>query len=148
MNELAKALKALSEETRLQIAALLIWQGELCVCDVEGVLGITQSKASRHLRYLLNAGLVKNRRAGVWMHYYIPKDLPPPQKQIVAMLKLLPVVRPAFKLFPIVLREMGLEVHIEPLNPDEEPGCTTCMKDHPELYKVIYTRKPTDGRAG
>ncbi|MFC1610436.1 ArsR/SmtB family transcription factor [Myxococcota bacterium] len=84
---MAKALKALSEETRLQIAALLIWQKELCVCDVEGVLGITQSKASRHLRYLLNAGLLKNRRAGVWMHYYIPKDLPPPQKQIVAMLR-------------------------------------------------------------
>ena len=37
--------------------------------------------------------------------------------------------------------EMGFEVHIEPLNPDQEPGCTTCMKDHPELYKTIYTRK-------
>ncbi len=87
MDALAQVLKALSEETRLQITALLIWQGELCVCDVVGALGITQSKASRHLRYLLNAGLVKNRRAGAWMHYYIPKQLPPVQKQVLAMLR-------------------------------------------------------------
>ncbi|MFC1610083.1 ArsR/SmtB family transcription factor [Myxococcota bacterium] len=87
MDTIAPVLKALSEETRLQITALLIWQGELCVCDVEGVLGVSQSKASRHLRYLLNAGLVKNRRAGLWMHYYIPKELPSPQKQVMAMLR-------------------------------------------------------------
>ena len=38
-------------------------------------------------------------------------------------------------------REMGFEVRIEPLNPAEEPGCITCMRDHPELYRTIYTRK-------
>jgi hypothetical protein len=37
--------------------------------------------------------------------------------------------------------EMGFEVHIEAFNPDEEPGCITCMKERPELYKTIYTRK-------
>ncbi len=37
--------------------------------------------------------------------------------------------------------EMGLEVHIEPFHPDEEPGCTACMKANPELYKTIYTRR-------
>ena len=36
-----------------------------------GVLGITQSKASRHLRYLFNAGLVTDRREGLWMYYRI-----------------------------------------------------------------------------
>jgi ArsR family transcriptional regulator, arsenate/arsenite/antimonite-responsive transcriptional repressor len=44
---------------------------ELCVCDIMGVLGITQSKASRHLRYLFNAGLVTDRREGLWMYYRI-----------------------------------------------------------------------------
>jgi ArsR family transcriptional regulator len=42
---------------------------ELCVCDIMRALGITQSKASRHLRYLFNVGLVSDRREGVWMNY-------------------------------------------------------------------------------
>ncbi len=75
MHDLANLFKALSDETRLEILALLLVGGELCVCDVEGTLGITQSKASRHLRYLLHAGLVENRRVGVWMHYLVPPNL-------------------------------------------------------------------------
>ncbi len=37
-------------------------------------------------------------------------------------------------------RELGFEVHLEPFKPDEEDGCTTCMDQEPERYKVIYTR--------
>lgn len=83
MREMASVFKALADETRLEILALLLVGGELCVCDVEGALGITQSKASRHLRYLLNAGLVENRRAGVWMHYLIPKKLDAARREII-----------------------------------------------------------------
>jgi len=83
MRETASVFKALSDETRLEILALLLVGGELCVCDVEGALGITQSKASRHLRYLLNAGLVENRRVGVWMHYLIPKRLDASRREII-----------------------------------------------------------------
>ncbi len=54
--------------------ALLLRRGELCVCDVESVLGISQSKASRHLRYLRSAGLVADRREGTWVHYRVPED--------------------------------------------------------------------------
>lgn len=87
METLASVFKALSDDTRLKIMALLIWQGELCVCDVERALGVTQSRSSRHLRYLLNAGLVRNRRHGAWMHYYIPRDLSPERKQLVGTLR-------------------------------------------------------------
>lgn len=83
MRDLANVFKALSDETRLEILALLLIGGELCVCDVEGSLGITQSKASRHLRYLLNAGLVDNRRVGVWMHYVIPSTIDPARREIL-----------------------------------------------------------------
>jgi ArsR family transcriptional regulator, arsenate/arsenite/antimonite-responsive transcriptional repressor len=58
----AQLFKALADETHLEILWLLMGQEELCVCDIMGVLGITQSKASRHLRYLFNAGLVTDRR--------------------------------------------------------------------------------------
>ncbi|MCZ7608291.1 MAG: metalloregulator ArsR/SmtB family transcription factor [Planctomycetota bacterium] len=71
MRELADIFKALGDETRLQILSLLLKHGELCVCDIENVIGATQSKTSRHLRYLLHAGLVQDRRVGVWVHYHI-----------------------------------------------------------------------------
>jgi hypothetical protein len=37
--------------------------------------------------------------------------------------------------------EMGFEVHLEPVNPEEEPGCSECMRIEPERYKTIYTRR-------
>src|SRR5665254_8576 len=69
VRELASMFKALGDETRLEMLALLVQRDELCVCRFEEALGITQSKASRHLRYLLNAGLVTDRRDAVWVHY-------------------------------------------------------------------------------
>ena len=38
-------------------------------------------------------------------------------------------------------REIGFEVRLEPFNPDEEPGCSSCMAANPERYKTIYTRQ-------
>jgi DNA-binding transcriptional ArsR family regulator len=76
MRELADIFKALGDDTRLQIMALLIQHGELCVCDIENVLEATQSKTSRHLRYLANAGLVTHRREGTWAYYRLSDDAP------------------------------------------------------------------------
>ena len=87
MRELAGIFKALSDETRLLILALLLKHGELCVCDFEKVLEITQSKSSRHLRYLLNAGLVQDRREAVWVHYRIAEPLGPERRSILDALE-------------------------------------------------------------
>ncbi len=65
----ARFFKSLADETRLKILWLLSGVEELCVCDVVGALGITQSKASRHLRYLFNLGWVTDRREGPSMNY-------------------------------------------------------------------------------
>jgi ArsR family transcriptional regulator len=69
MKNEARLFKSLADETRLKILWLLMDQDELFVCDIMHTLGITQSKASRHLRYLFNVGLVTDRREGVWMNY-------------------------------------------------------------------------------
>lgn len=76
MKDLARRFKALSEELRLQILALLFRHGELCVCEVERCLGVSQSAASRHFRYLASAGLVEDRRDGQWVYYRVaaPED--------------------------------------------------------------------------
>ena len=86
MRKLVDTFKALSDETRLQIVTLLLDREELCVCDFVGALGLTQSKASRHLRYLYNAGLVEDRREGLWMHYRVSTRLSAEQQLIVAAL--------------------------------------------------------------
>jgi ArsR family transcriptional regulator len=68
MNDVAKIFKALSDETRLRIIKLLEG-GELCVCDIVGALGMIQPKVSFHLGVLKNAGLLKDRKQGKWVHY-------------------------------------------------------------------------------
>ena len=75
--------RALGDKTRLQMLALIRQHGELCVCDLENVMEIGQSKASRHLRYLLNAGLLNDRRATVWIYYRVADDLNAAQNAIL-----------------------------------------------------------------
>jgi ArsR family transcriptional regulator, arsenate/arsenite/antimonite-responsive transcriptional repressor len=65
---LSRVLKALADETRLRIVALLS-HGELCVCQLEVALSLTQSNASRQLAVLRSAGLVDTRREGHWVYY-------------------------------------------------------------------------------
>lgn len=69
MKKAASFFKVLADEARLKMLWLLFNHGELCVCDFMAVIEITQSKASRHLRTLYNAGLVTDRRAGLWVYY-------------------------------------------------------------------------------
>ena len=69
MKAQARFFKSLADETRLRILWLLMLSDELCVCDIMATLGISQSKASRHLRYLYHLGLVADRRQGLWMYY-------------------------------------------------------------------------------
>jgi len=69
VRDVAQFMKVLADEARLQMLWLLFRHGELCVCDLMEALGITQSKASRHLATLRHAGLVVDRRAGAWSYY-------------------------------------------------------------------------------
>ena len=73
MEKLMNVLKALSDETRLRILNLL-YEKELCVCDIMETLKISQAKASRHLSYLKNAGLVKDRKYAQWAYYSMLKE--------------------------------------------------------------------------
>jgi ArsR family transcriptional regulator len=72
MKEELNLFKALSDETRLRIMVLLS-KKELCVCQLEWALGLTQAKVSRHLTVLKNAGLVEDRREGLWIFYSLSK---------------------------------------------------------------------------
>ena len=73
MKKTAQIFKALADETRLRILALLT-RRELCVCDLMAILDLPQSTVSRHLAYLRNSGWVEDRRQGVWMFYRLAEN--------------------------------------------------------------------------
>lgn len=64
----SRLFKALGDETRLRIVALLS-HGELCVCHLEEALGLPQPNVSRQLAILRSAGIVRDRREGSWVYY-------------------------------------------------------------------------------
>jgi len=73
MRDLLKAFSSLSNETRLRILRMLM-ERECCVCEIMQALDISQTRASRNLGVLQNAGLVKSRREGLWVIYSIDEE--------------------------------------------------------------------------
>jgi ArsR family transcriptional regulator len=69
-------LSALAEPTRLEAMRLLADGSEHCVCELMQKLGATQSRMSRHMQVLRQAGLVLDRRDAQWVRYRINPDLP------------------------------------------------------------------------
>jgi ArsR family transcriptional regulator len=73
MEDVVRIFKALSDETRVRIIKLLE-HGDLCVCDIGAALGMVQPKVSFHLGVLKNAGLLKDRKQGKWVHYSLDES--------------------------------------------------------------------------
>ncbi|MGI2336293.1 MAG: ArsR/SmtB family transcription factor [Dehalogenimonas sp.] len=74
MKDLVRVFKACSDETRIRILDLLI-ERECCVCEVMQVLAISQTRASRNLAQLYDAGLLECRREGLWTIYYLAPEI-------------------------------------------------------------------------
>lgn len=81
--EVAQWFHALADETRVQIVEMLSHK-ERCVCELEQVLDIAQSKLSFHLKVLKDAGLLADRKEGRWMYYNLQRET---LDQIVAYTK-------------------------------------------------------------
>lgn len=87
MRDVTRVFKALSEQPRLEILALMFRHGELCGCEVERFLDLSQSAASRHLRTLWEAGLVEGRRDGQWVYYGPPARPGPLAGDLLGLLR-------------------------------------------------------------
>jgi DNA-binding transcriptional ArsR family regulator len=72
MNNLLKALKPLSDETRFKILNLLLTH-DLCVRALAHCLDISESAVSQHLQILRKAGLVRGEKRGYWTHYSVDR---------------------------------------------------------------------------
>jgi ArsR family transcriptional regulator len=73
VGSVTRLFKALGEATRVRIVALLA-HGELCVCHLESALALPQPTISRQLAVLRSAGIVEQRRQGIWVHYRLAKQ--------------------------------------------------------------------------
>ena len=73
MEDVVKAMKALSDETRLRILNVLL-ERECCVCEVMQALDISQTRASRNLGILHDAGFLQVRKEGLWALYSIDRE--------------------------------------------------------------------------
>jgi ArsR family transcriptional regulator len=69
--KLSEILKALADENRIRIVNLLLKEAELCVCEIETILELSQTNASRHLAKLKSAGMVALRKENQWAYYRI-----------------------------------------------------------------------------
>jgi ArsR family transcriptional regulator len=72
--ELIQIMKAIGDETRLRIINLLS-KGELCVCEIECLMEINQSNASRHLNKLTTTGIIKYEKRSLYVYYKINNDI-------------------------------------------------------------------------
>jgi ArsR family transcriptional regulator len=68
-----KAFRVLSDETKMRVLNLLL-ERECCVCEVMQALDISQSKASRGLTALHEAGFLKMRKEGLWSLYSLDQE--------------------------------------------------------------------------
>src|SRR4029077_3418393 len=79
--------KGLADINRLRIINLLL-RGELCGCDIQYVVGSSQSNVSRHLTYLKRSGLVVDRREGYRVYYRLIEDAEPEYKELLTYLRM------------------------------------------------------------
>ena len=88
MYNLVKATKAISDETRIRIINLLV-ERECCVCEVMQAMEISQTRASRNLMMLYDAGFLKLKKEGLWSLYSLnTEEMPEYLLKLVEAVKL------------------------------------------------------------
>ncbi|WP_333805275.1 ArsR/SmtB family transcription factor [Sulfurospirillum sp.] len=75
MDNFLKTVGALNDETRVQILHFIHTHGEVCVCEIEEAFSMIQSRVSRHLKILKDAGFLRVDRRGKWAYYAIRSPL-------------------------------------------------------------------------
>jgi len=67
--------KAFSEEARVRLLHLIYRNEEMCIADLEQVLDFTQTKVSRHIKYLKSTGILQVRQVDQWRYYRVDERL-------------------------------------------------------------------------
>ncbi|SFV53357.1 Arsenical resistance operon repressor [hydrothermal vent metagenome] len=75
MDIFLKTISSVNDETRLKILRFIDENGKVCVCDIEKSFHMLQSRVSRHLKILKEAGFLKVERKGRWAYYSVRNPL-------------------------------------------------------------------------
>jgi len=89
MEVFLKTIGSINDETRLKILRFINENGDVCVCDIEQSFNMIQSRISRHLKILKEAGFLKVNRKGRWAYYSIRTPLDKFRQNILEELKYL-----------------------------------------------------------
>ena len=92
-----QSIGALNDATRLTILRFIDENGAVCVCDIESAFGMIQSRVSRHLKILKEAGFLKVERKGRWAHYSIRSPLDAFRQNVLKEISSLDMDLPEFK---------------------------------------------------
>ncbi|WP_292660453.1 metalloregulator ArsR/SmtB family transcription factor [Nitratifractor sp.] len=88
---------ALYDATRVRLLKFLDRHGPLCVCDLQESFGMIQSRLSRHLKILKEAGFLKVQREGRWAYYAIRSPLDRFRASAIEEIRTLPIELPELK---------------------------------------------------
>jgi ArsR family transcriptional regulator len=121
---LSEKLKLLSDENRLRIINLILNE-ELCNCEIETILELSQSNTSRHLSKMKGLEFLESYKDGNWVHYRIKKD-----KKYTELIKFL---KQEFK------KEDIFENDLKRLNKYKKSGmtCTVIREDKEKVLNFL-----------
>ena len=85
---------ATNDETRLRLLRFIQRYGPVCVCDVEHAFAMIQSRISRHLKILKEAGFLKVDRRGRWSYYALAPSMTPLHRQLLEAIETLELAVP------------------------------------------------------
>ena len=92
-----RTVGALNDETRLKILRFIDKNGAVCVCDIETAFGMIQSRISRHLKILKEAGFLRVERKGRWAYYAVRSPLDTFRQDILKEISYLDMEIPELK---------------------------------------------------
>ena len=85
-NKITKIIKALADESRLRIICLLLYKSELCVCEIQEIIGLSQPTISFDLKKLEEAEIITYSKSGLWINYEINQNLDKNLKNVINLL--------------------------------------------------------------
>ena len=97
MTTFLKTIGALNDETRLTILRFINENGAVCVCDIESSFEMIQSRISRHLKILKEAGFLRVERKGRWAYYSIRSPMDKFRQDILKEISYLDMDLPQLK---------------------------------------------------
>ena len=91
-----QTIGALNDGTRLKLLRFIDMHGAVCVCDIETSFGMIQSRISRHLKILKDAGFLRVERKGKWAYYSIRSPLDKFRQDVLKEISYLDMDQPEF----------------------------------------------------